>query len=276
MVTLANTINRYKYELSKSDSISISATAQYTINWSDIADLTIADFGTGNYKGQIQATWQSNTAGVTGYLNLYDQFGGANVTGSGISQVFTNANQDYTTLGSEFSFLTGAKDYMFSGYVSSASTLTVSNIKLYVKRNNYGSISGLANTRNDLILNVRRFPINQFVGGSSSFELTGSLSISPKYYYSAFSRGKVSFSIGNCTASTTNQIYWELRDQSANVLSSGNYNLPAPGAALGSGWVIQETGWVNLSGVTSLNLYTRSSDTRTLAVSVATLVVKEI
>jgi len=273
---LANTINRYRITFEKTNSFGMSNVGALIIsNWTDIADLAGSDLP--GWTAQIEVTCSSDTNTRIANFALYDQFGGAVVTGSNLSVTCTTAGVSYTGTSSAFSLLSAVKDLMLAVSVNDTSTVTVTSYKLILTRTGYASITGLGNTLNELVLDAKRFPIHLNGTASSSFVDIGSaLTVSPKYYRSAFSKAKVSFTIGNASGGNTNHVYWKIIDQSGNTIVSGDTTLAANTVSFAVGWELIVSNYFSLSGVTSLKLQAYSADSRQLYVSVATLLVKEV
>lgn len=135
----------------------------------------------------------------------------------------------------------------------------------------------LNNTRNDLVVGTLDFPIIQVACPATSYtKVTGSDLTVPKHMsqYSAFTKGKVSLTWGNITASQTPTTYYQIRDQAGNVLAtaiSRLLNNPASNAAWAYAWAIEEDAWFSIpSSVTSISIYQYSTGGGTTGVTLAT------
>lgn len=129
-----NCANKYSWKFKmRITNIVTGGTTYGTTNWSDIADLKIADFHPW-VKAFLSAVLKNSTAGTTGYVILFDQFGNTTVSGSEGSVVCTVANVNYTAINSTpFALPTGLKDYMIQSKTTAGSmTITSAELELRI------------------------------------------------------------------------------------------------------------------------------------------------
>jgi len=143
----------------------------------------------------------------------------------------------------------------------------------------------LNNTRNDLLVGTLDFPIIQVACPATSYtKVTGSDLTVPKHLsqYSAFTKAKVNLTWGNITANQTPTTYYQIRDQSNNVLAtavSRLLNNPGANASWAYAWAIEVDAWFSIpASVTSVAIYQYSTGGGTTGVTLATatLILKEI